>query len=40
MSATDVQTEFLNMEIAHINYVSKEPILFTTEVSKTKIHIF
>ena len=40
MSTTDVKTEFLNMEIAHINYVSKGRELFTTEVSKTKIHIF
>ena len=40
MSTTDVKTEFLNMEITHINYVSKGRELFTTEVSKTKIHIF
>ena len=40
MSTIDVKTEFLNMEIAHINYVSKGRELFTTEVSKTKIHIF
>ena len=40
MSTTDVKTEFLNMEITHINYVSKGPELFTTEVSKTEIPIF
>ena len=40
MSATDVKTEFLYMEIAHINYVSKERELLTTEISKSKIHIF
>ena len=40
MSTTDVKTEFLNMEIAYINYVSKGRELFTNEVSKTKIHIF
>ena len=32
VSAMDVKTEFLNMEIAHINYVSKERELLTTEV--------